>query len=131
MCFKEKVVNLTIEVEPRDTHYKSHAGIFTRFEGRNIKGGQNADIAIGEGEVVSYEDVLLKVQHQLLAISTLERKVLNTATAHITGDTDILGDVFGGGRSAHSDACSGKNEAEVGGSATVNIEMPEPQPVNP
>lgn len=119
VCFKEKVANLAIEVEPRDTHYKSHAGIFTRVEGKNIKGGQKADFAIGEGQVASYEDILLKVQHQLLALSTLERKELNTASAHITGNTQVLGNVLGGGRSAHSDACSGKNEGEVGGSAIV------------
>lgn len=78
VCFKMKVANLAIEVEPRDTHYKSHAGIFTRIEGRNIKGGQMADLTVGEGQVVSYEDILLKVQYKLLALSTLKREELNT-----------------------------------------------------
>lgn len=34
-------LDVSVEVEPRYSHYKSHAGIFTRVEGRNIKGGQH------------------------------------------------------------------------------------------
>lgn len=30
-----------VEVEPRDTHTLSHAGIFTRLQGRNLKVGEN------------------------------------------------------------------------------------------
>ena len=73
VSFREKVANLTVEVEPRDVHYKSHAGIFTRIEGKNIKGGQNAEIMNDEGHVVSYEAILLKVQHHLLALAELEK----------------------------------------------------------
>ena len=32
--------DVSVEVEPRDTHYKSHAGIFTRYDDKNIKGEQ-------------------------------------------------------------------------------------------
>jgi len=72
VSLKDKVANLAVEVEPRDSHYKSHAGIFTRIEGKNIKGGQQDSIVAREGETISYEAIQMKVQYALLALSKLE-----------------------------------------------------------
>lgn len=70
--FKEKIANLAVEVEPRAAHYKSHAGIFTRIENKNVKGGQKAELTISEDEVVSYDDILQKVCQNLLKLAQLE-----------------------------------------------------------
>jgi hypothetical protein len=68
----ELSIDVSVEVEPRDSHYKSHAGIFTRVEGRNIKGGQQQMLITDNGKVVSYEAIQLKVQYALLALSNLK-----------------------------------------------------------
>jgi hypothetical protein len=52
--------------------YKSHAGIFTRYDDKNIKGGQDA-IQDKNDSLMPARAILLKVQHQLLALSTLEQ----------------------------------------------------------
>lgn len=72
VSLKEKVADLAVEVEPRDSHYKSHAGIFTRIKGKNIKGKQQDTIATQEGETISYEAIQMKVQYALLSVSKLE-----------------------------------------------------------
>lgn len=72
ISFKEKVADLSVEVEPRDSHFKSHAGVFTRIKDKNIKGGQQKDVTIEDGQVVSYEDIHMKVQYALVALSQLE-----------------------------------------------------------
>ena len=36
----ETRLNIEVEVEPRDVFTKSHAGVFTRHDGRNIKAGE-------------------------------------------------------------------------------------------
>ena len=64
--------DVSVEVEPRDAHYKSHAGIFTRYDDKNIKGGQDA-IQDKNDSLMPARAILLKVQHQLLALSTLEQ----------------------------------------------------------
>lgn len=79
VAFKEKVANLTVEVEPRDAHYKSHAGIFTRIEDKNIKGGQQAEVTVGEEQVISYEDIRQKVYLNLLQLSELQRLQIPSA----------------------------------------------------
>jgi len=62
---------VSVEVEPRDAHYKSHAGIFTRYDEKNIKGGQES-IQDKNDCLMPVKAILQKVQHQLLALSTLE-----------------------------------------------------------
>ena len=65
--------DVSVEVEPRDAHYKSHAGIFTRYDDKNIKGGQEA-IQDKNACLMPVRAILQKVQHQLLALSTLEEQ---------------------------------------------------------
>lgn len=72
ICFKQKMAGISVEVEPRRSHFKSHAGVFTRIEDKNIKGGQKDEVALEDGQVVSYEDIHLKVQYALLELSQLE-----------------------------------------------------------
>lgn len=76
VSFNQKTANLTVEVEPRDNNIKSHAGIFTRIEGNNIKGGSQQELFFQEGSKVSYEAIHLKVQYALLALSQLEKQKL-------------------------------------------------------
>ncbi len=61
-------VSVNVEVEPRDKHIKSHAGIFTRQDDKNIKPSGN--IFVPElKENVSTDDILLKVRYKLLELS--------------------------------------------------------------
>ena len=69
----QKVANLTVEVEPRDMHYKSHAGVFVRVDDKNVKGGQKVDIVAEDGDVISYDDIRQKVSFGLLQLATLEK----------------------------------------------------------
>ena len=62
--------NIDVEVEPRDAHYKSHAGIFTRFENKVIKSGQLLDVH--SDEFVSADTILLEVRMSLLGLSTVQ-----------------------------------------------------------
>ena len=64
--------DVTVQVEPRVAHYKSHAGIFTRYDEKNIKGGQE-NILANNDCLMPVRAILQKVQHQLLALSTLEK----------------------------------------------------------
>ena len=68
--------DLSVEVEPRDAHYKSHAGIFTRYDEKNIKGGQES-IQNKNDCLMPVRAILQKVQHQLLAIAILEQQEIN------------------------------------------------------
>lgn len=70
-------VDLSVEVEPRSSHYQSHAGIFTRMSGQNIKGGQQQDISIDDHTTVPVMAILQKVQHRLLALSALEQYTID------------------------------------------------------
>ena len=69
-------VDVSVEVEPRDAHYKSHAGIFTRYDDKNIKGGQET-IQDQNECLMPVRAILQKVQHQLLALSTLEKQEIS------------------------------------------------------
>ena len=64
--------DVSVEVEPRDAHYKSHAGIFTRYDEKNIKGGQES-IQDKNDCLMPVRAILQKVQHQLLAFAILEQ----------------------------------------------------------
>lgn len=65
-----KPLSVDVEVEPRDVFTKSHAGIFTRHDHKNLKAG--GTIAIGEEKNISIDMVLLKVRLALIRLSSLE-----------------------------------------------------------
>ena len=64
-------MNIDVEVESRDTHTKSHAGIFTRFQNNNIKRGQLIKVVSTEEEI-SADSILLEVRSELLRMTTIE-----------------------------------------------------------
>jgi len=66
-------LKINVEVEPRDSHTKSHAGIFTRYENKNVKRG---DTLSHLDKDISADDVLIKVRTQLLNMSTVEQVAL-------------------------------------------------------
>ena len=76
---------VSVEVEPRDAHYKSHAGIFTRYDEKNIKGGQES-IQDKNDCLMPVKAILQKVQHQLLALSTLEEHEINQSNVKPDGN---------------------------------------------
>lgn len=63
-------LSVDVEVEPRDTFSRSHAGIFTRHGSKNLKMGNT--IAVGEEKNISVDMVLLKVRLALVRLSSLE-----------------------------------------------------------
>ena len=66
---------INVEVESRDIHTKSHAGIFTRFQDKNVKRGQTLKVGkLFNG--ISADTVLLEVRMNLLGISTVEDCIL-------------------------------------------------------
>lgn len=67
----ETQMKIEVEVEPRNTHTKSHAGIFTRFQNVNIKKGQLLK-AGPTGEGISADAILLEVRKKLQSLSTVE-----------------------------------------------------------
>lgn len=68
----DKTIDINVEVEPRDVHTKSHAGIFTRFHSENIKNGKILKYG-PTAEEISADMILLDVRYQLLSIATLEQ----------------------------------------------------------
>ena len=64
-------MKIDVEVEPRDIHTKSHAGIFTRIQDKNIKKGQLLK-AGPTAEEVSGDTILLEVRKQLKSLSSVE-----------------------------------------------------------
>ena len=67
-----------VEVEPRNIHIRSHAGIFTRYKGRNLKQGQLIK-ASGTGNNVSTDSILLELRYLLRQKATLEKCLLQKA----------------------------------------------------
>ena len=61
----QDVVSVAVEVEPRDKNYLSHAGIFTRCDGKNLKGGQS-------DKHIPISAILQKVQYNLLRLAQVE-----------------------------------------------------------
>lgn len=64
-------LNANVEVEPRNTHTKSHAGIFVRVDGMNVIKGRQ----LPEGKLpynVSEEYLLQRVQWDLLELAELQ-----------------------------------------------------------
>ena len=76
---------VSVEVEPRDAHYKSHAGIFTRYDEKNIKGGQES-IQDKNDCLMPVKAILQKVQHQLLTLSTLEEHEIEKSNVNPDGN---------------------------------------------
>ena len=67
----QEEMKIDVEVEPRDAHTKSHAGIFTRFQDKNIKKGQLLKAGPTAVEV-SGDSILLEVRKQLQDLSSVE-----------------------------------------------------------
>lgn len=65
-----------VEVEPRNYHTKSHAGIFVRYQNMNVKRGKILNLG-HTSEEVSSDTILLEIRTQLLDLALLEEcKVL-------------------------------------------------------
>ena len=67
----ETTLSTEVEVEPRDSYTKSHAGIFVRYQNKNVKRGQMIKIS-HVSEEISSDTILLEVRTQLLELATLE-----------------------------------------------------------
>lgn len=65
-----------VEVEPRDTHTKSHAGIFVRTGAKNVLPGRSL-MGTSVPEAVSVDMILQDVRWELLALSTVEEHEIN------------------------------------------------------
>ena len=68
-------INIDVEVESRDTHVKSHAGIFTRYDKVTLKKGGTINDG-KKGVILSTDDILLKVRLQLLHKATWQQMPL-------------------------------------------------------
>ena len=68
-------LDVNVEVEPREKFTKSHAGIFTRQKGKNVKTGETLYIKSVE-KGVSSDEVLLEVRNRLLDLARLEKSKL-------------------------------------------------------
>ena len=73
-------LKIIVEVEPRDSHTKSHAGIFTRYENKNVKRGDTLNHLDKE---ISADDVLIKGRTQLLNMTTVEQVTLHMSDESI------------------------------------------------
>lgn len=67
----EEILNVDVEVEPRDIFTKSHAGIFTRHKDQNIKRGETITLKELTKEVPA-DLILLDVRDQLLSLAQLQ-----------------------------------------------------------
>jgi hypothetical protein len=72
----ETMLMAEVDVEPRDSHTKSHAGIFVRYQNENIKRGTMLKMPHASEEV-STDSILLDVRTQLYDIALLEECKLN------------------------------------------------------
>lgn len=75
VSFSGITLNINVEVEPRDVFTKSHAGIFTRHENRNVKTGDTLYIKSLD-ENISADEVLLEVRSRLVDLAKLEYCIL-------------------------------------------------------
>ena len=72
---REWIVNGTLvqtAFQLRNVHAKSHAGIFTRIKGNNVKGGQTADVVTNSNGVFSATMILQKMRWKLLSMAKVE-----------------------------------------------------------
>jgi len=65
-------IDIDVDVESRDAHVRSHAGIFTRYNSINLKTGSAISLD-GKKVAVSADDILLKVRLQLLRKAQCEQ----------------------------------------------------------
>lgn len=63
-------LSVDVEVEPRDAVTKSHAGIFTRHEGKILKHGNPQPVLLKYN--VSVDEVIFEVRAALLKLAKLE-----------------------------------------------------------
>lgn len=70
---------IDVEVEPRNIHTKSHAGIFVRFSGQNVISGRSL-LVDSVSEAVSVDIILQDVRWELLDLSSLEEHEINQST---------------------------------------------------
>ena len=70
---------IDVEVEPRNIHTKSHAGIFVRFSGQNVISGRSL-LVDSVSEAVSADIILQDVRWELLDLSSLEEHEINQST---------------------------------------------------
>ena len=70
---------IEVEVEPRDVHTKSHAGIFVRTCDQNVLPGRSL-MGTSVPEAVSVDMILQDVRWELLALSTVEEHEINQST---------------------------------------------------
>ena len=76
VAYEDKIMDINVEIEPRDAHVKSHAGIFTRFHSEIVKNGKV--LKYGPiGEEISADQILLDVRFQLLSIASIEQHKVN------------------------------------------------------
>ena len=68
--YRGKKMNVDVEVEPRDFHTKSHAGIFTRYQQKNVKSGEK--LVVNHDNEIASDVILLKVQFSLLRQALVE-----------------------------------------------------------
>ena len=64
-------LTIEVEVEPRDVHTKSHAGIFVRSGAQNVLPGRSLMSTAVPG-AVSVDMILQDIRWELLSLSTLE-----------------------------------------------------------
>lgn len=67
----ETLLSTKVEVEPRNSHTKSHAGIFVHYQNQNIKRGKMLKIG-SSAEDISTDTILLEIREQLLELAQLE-----------------------------------------------------------
>lgn len=67
----ENVARLISSEWMHDSYTKSHAGIFVRYQNKNVKRGQMIKIS-HVSEEISSDTLLLEVRTQLLELATLE-----------------------------------------------------------
>jgi hypothetical protein len=70
------VLSVDVEVEARSRNIASHAGIFVRYNDKNIKTG-NQVVIKNQTLGISADDILLDVRMSLLRIATLEETKIN------------------------------------------------------
>ena len=70
-----RLLDVDVEIESRDAHTKSHAGIFVRSGGVNIVKGRNIK-SISALRGVSSDDILMEVQWSLKDTASLEMHFL-------------------------------------------------------
>lgn len=72
---EDNQLNINVEVEPRDIHTKSHAGIFVRSESKNLIPNRQVPEELAS-KVVSADAIFQDVRWELLELAELQSKTL-------------------------------------------------------